>query len=267
MDYLVIKCGGSVFERLPDSFYENIVSLHKEGTVQPVIVHGGGPLISSLLQKLGIPTTFVNGLRVTTNEMLDVIEMVLSGSVNKKVVAHLRQAGGVGFGLSGIDGGLIQAEPVENFSEIGFVGKVVSVNDSIIRNIAKQGMIPVISPIGSDTNGQRLNINGDSVASAIAKALKASFCLISDIPGIYEEKNGEKSVLHEVTEKQIEALIKAEQITGGMIPKVEAALMSLSEQHSEAVILNGLEENSLIKLCKGERIGTKIVKQEESVHA
>ncbi|TLS36861.1 acetylglutamate kinase [Pseudalkalibacillus caeni] len=267
MEFLVIKCGGSVLESLPDSFYKNVVAIQKEGRVKPVIVHGGGPLISSVLEKLGVNSTFIDGLRVTTNEMLDVVEMVLSGSVNKKIVSQLKKAGGTAVGISGVDGGLIQAKPVKNAADIGFVGEVEKVNGPFIRNICMHSMIPVISPIGIDLSGQRYNINGDSAASAIARALKARFCLISNIPGIYTEADGKKSVLHQVSEKEIKCLIEEKQITGGMLPKVTAALDSLSEKVTEAVILNGLEEESLLKFYDGKKSGTKIIKKEDQVHA
>lgn len=264
MNYIVIKCGGSVFEDLPASFYSNIVQLQQSGEWQPVIVHGGGPLISSLLKKLGIQTHFVNGLRVTTNEMLDVVEMVLSGSVNKRVVRQLLKIGGKACGLSGIDGGMLKAEQIDQ--KLGFVGNVVSVNDELITSMCEKGYVPVISPLGIDEEGQRYNINGDMAASAIAKALGAKLCLISDIPGIYIEKNGQKSVLKRATKEEIETLIKNEIITGGMIPKVTSALDGLAHGIPEVAILNGLEENSLLQFCQGQEVGTKITLDKEVSH-
>lgn len=264
MKYIVIKCGGSVFEALPDSFYSNIVSLHQGGEWQPIIVHGGGPLISSLLKKLNIQTQFVNGLRVTTHEMLDVVEMVLSGSVNKQVVRKLMVTGGKAVGVSGIDGQLLEAKQIDQ--KLGFVGEVVSVNEALIHSICEAGFIPVISPLGIDRHGQRYNINGDMAASAIAKALGASLSLISDIPGIYTVQDGKKVILKQVTKLQIEEMIEQEIITDGMIPKVQSALDSLAHNVPEVVILNGLEENSLIHFCQGKEIGTKLLLTEEVSH-
>ena len=169
MKYAVIKCGGSVLENLPKSFYEDVVKLHQSGEWAPVIVHGGGPLITSLLKTLHVETTFVNGLRVTNHEVLDVVEMVLSGSVNKQVVRNLIEAGGKALGVSGVDGMLLKARPVNEAKTIGFVGEVTEVNKKIIEDIADQGFIPVISPIGIDSSSQRYNINGDVAAAAVAK--------------------------------------------------------------------------------------------------
>jgi acetylglutamate kinase len=257
--YLVIKCGGSVLERLPQSFYENIVQLKENGNWVPIIVHGGGPLINNLLKNLQIETSFVSGLRVTTNEVLDIVEMVLSGSVNKKIVQYITQAGGSAFGVSGVDGGLLEAERVEQAQELGLVGEVVQVKELIIKCITVQGFIPVISPVGMDRNGNKYNINGDIAASAIAKALQAKLCMISDIPGICIE--GKK--LNKVSKAEIEEMINDNVIYGGMIPKVKAAIDSLMYQVPEVAIINGLEENSLLEYCEGKEIGTKIVLDEE----
>jgi len=264
MKYLVIKCGGSVFEALPNAFYENIVKLHQSGEWNPVIVHGGGPLINSLLEKLGIKTRFVQGLRVTTNEMLDVVEMVLSGSVNKRVVRYLTQAKGKAFGMSGVDGGLIQAKQLN--PDLGYVGEVTSIQKELITNVCEQGYIPVISPIAIDEEGQRYNINGDIAASAMAKALEAKLCLISDIPGIMVPKDGVKEVLRIASKKEVEQLIADEVIYGGMIPKVQAALDGLAHRVPEVAILNGLDETSLLDFCAGKEVGTKLVLEKEANH-
>jgi acetylglutamate kinase len=264
MNYLVIKCGGSAFEKLPETFYEDIVRLQKSGQWKPVIVHGGGPLINNLLNKMGIQSHFVNGLRVTTAEMLDVVEMVLSGSVNKRIVRLLKKASGNGFGLSGVDGSLIEAKQID--PKLGYVGEVTGVKKTILEDLCAEGMIPVISPIAIDAEGTRYNVNGDIAASAVAKALSAKFCLISDIPGILVEQGGEQQVLTQATKAEIEALIKQEVITGGMIPKVQAALDGLAHHVPEAVILNGLEAHSLYDFCQGKKIGTRIVLGEEVSH-
>ncbi|MDR6999008.1 acetylglutamate kinase [Neobacillus niacini] len=263
MKYLVIKCGGSVLENLPRSFYEDIVKIHQAGEWTPIIVHGGGPLITGLLKNLNVETTFVNGLRVTSLQVLDVVEMVLSGSVNKQVVRNLIEAGGNAYGISGVDGCLLKAKPAENSEVIGFVGEVVEVNKPLIENIIQQGYIPVISPIGIDDNGQRYNINGDIAASAVAKALEANLCFISDIPGILIEMNGEKKKLDLVSKAAVENLIENKTIYGGMIPKVTAAIDGLVHNIPEVAILNGFEKNSLIDYINGKKIGTKIVLEEE----
>ncbi|WP_413302615.1 acetylglutamate kinase [Bacillus sp. 1P10SD] len=263
MKYLVIKCGGSVLENLPRSFYEDVVQMHQSGEWTPIIVHGGGPLITSLLKNLNVETTFVNGLRVTNHDVLDIVEMVLSGSVNKLVVRNLVEVGGNAFGISGVDGGLLKAMPTADAKTLGFVGEVVGVNQSVIEGIINQGYIPVISPIGIDASGQRYNINGDIAASAIAKALEANLCFISDIPGILIEKNGVKTKLDKATKSTIEELIDNQTIYGGMIPKVKAAIDGLVHNIPEVGIINGFEKNSLIDYTAGKEIGTKIVLEEE----
>lgn len=263
MKYLVIKCGGSVFDALPSSFFDSIVELHKNQICIPVIVHGGGPFISKLLEQTGAETTFVNGLRVTTEEVLDVVEMALSGSMNKQIVRKLVESGGEAYGVSGIDGFLLTAAKKPAKADLGFVGEVKQVKKTIIDQIAGQGFIPVISPLGIDQQGQRYNINADDAAAAVASELQAGLCFISDISGILTEENGEKVVIHEADKSDIEALIEEEIITGGMIPKVQSALSALEEGVPEVNIINGMEANSLPALLAGEKIGTKIVLNKE----
>lgn len=263
MKYLVIKCGGSVLDNLPKTFYQDIVSLHHAGEWAPILVHGGGPLITQLLKTLNVETNFVEGLRVTNDEVLNIVEMVLSGTVNKQVVRNIIEVGGTALGISGIDGKLLKAVPSPNSKTLGFVGDVVGVNHEVIEAIINQGFIPVISPLGIDASGQRYNINGDIAASAIAKALKAKLCLISDIPGILVEKDGVKTKLDKVTKTTVEELIVKKVIYGGMIPKVTAAIDGLVHNIPEVGIINGFEKHSLIDYMNGENIGTKIVLEEE----
>jgi acetylglutamate kinase len=266
MKYIVIKIGGSVMEQLPASFYQNIVQLHQSKKWIPIIVHGGGPLINSLLKHLNIQTNFINGLRVTDEQVLDVVEMVLSGSANKQIVRQLIEAKGKAIGLSGVDGLILKAQPIKGSEELGYVGEVVAVNSDLILEIIKQGYIPVISPIGMDDHGQRYNINGDIAASAVANALEANLCLISDIPGIYVEEKNQKLILNTITKVEVEAMVDNGQIHGGMIPKVKAALDGLVHQVPEVSIINGLADNSLIHYCNGKEIGTKIVLDKEISH-
>ena len=262
MKYLVIKCGGSVLENLPNSFYEDVISLQQQGEWMPIIVHGGGPLINKLLKSLQVETTFVNGLRVTNHEVLDIVELVLSGSVNKQVVRKIIESGGSALGVSGVDGGLLKAKPIEN-KALGFVGEVTEVNMQVIEGIINQGFIPVISPVAIGADGQRYNINGDIAASAVAKALGANLCFISDIPGILVEKNGQQSKLDKVSKTKVEELIDNQTIYGGMIPKVTAAIDGLVHNIPEVSILNGFEKGSLLDYTNGKEVGTKIVLEEE----
>ncbi|UOQ50014.1 acetylglutamate kinase [Gracilibacillus caseinilyticus] len=263
MKYVVIKCGGSVFEQLPPSFYQDIVTIQKQGEWQPIIVHGGGPLISHLLQQTGVETKFVNGLRVTTNEVLDVVEMALSGSINKGIVRKLSKAKGNAIGISGVDGTLFAAKPVEETDSLGFVGEVTNVNTSLLESFVTQGLIPVVSPLGIDAFGQRYNINADMAASAVAQALGAKLCFISDIPGIFHEVNGEKQVFHQLDEEKIEELIEQKIIHGGMIPKVQSALSALYRNVMEVSIVDGTKEHGFVDFMQGKQIGTRIALTQE----
>ncbi|SFL68084.1 N-acetylglutamate kinase [Gracilibacillus orientalis] len=263
MNYVVIKCGGSVFEQLPPSFYQDIVTIQQQGEWQPIIVHGGGPLISQLLEQTGVKSTFVNGLRVTTNEVLDVVEMALSGSMNKGIVRKIAEVEGKAIGVSGIDGNLLEAKRMTDDTTLGFVGEVIQVNTSLLESFASQGLIPVISPIGMDKTGQRYNINADMAASAVAQALEAKLCFISDIPGIYHEVDGEKQVFHQLNEATIEELIQQEVIFGGMIPKVKSALSALRKNVREVSIVDGTADHGLIEFMQGKQVGTRIALEQE----
>jgi len=263
MKKLIIKCGGSVYEKLPASFYEDIVTLQRSGECQPIIVHGGGPYITTALKNHGVQATFHEGLRVTSPEVLDIVEMVLSGTVNKQIVASLKKAKGNAFGLSGVDGQLIKAAPISSDNPLGFVGEVNSVNTDIVNHLTQQGYTPVISPLGIDDDGQKYNINGDIAASAIAQELNANLCFISDIPGIQVEDEGVTTVLKTASHQQIKSMISDGKISGGMLPKVHAALDCLNHGVSEAVILNGLDSNSLLDYTNGIKVGTKITLDEE----
>ncbi|RYL87293.1 acetylglutamate kinase [Sporolactobacillus sp. Y61] len=264
--YLVIKCGGSVFEKLTPEFYRSIQKIQAEGQWAPVIVHGGGPAISQMLEKLAIPTTFHNGLRVTTDEVLEVVEMVLSGSMNKKIVANICGAGGRAVGLSGIDGHLLTAKPAAPRS-LGFVGEIAAVDTQLITCLSAKGFIPVVSPIAMDANGQHYNINADQAAAAIAGALNGRLCFISDVPGIMVEQKGKMVPLDKVSDLEIAQLIHTKKISGGMIPKVMAAVDSLKHHVPEVVIVNGLAPECLTDYTKGIKAGTKIFLEEEALHA
>jgi len=260
---LVLKMGGSILAKLDDSFYQEIIHLKQQKLCQPVIVHGGGPEINQALQKLHVESKFVDGLRVTTKEVLDVAEMVMSGSINKKIVAKLQQAGGKAIGMSGVDCSLLQSIPINTDGELGFVGQVKEVNTDWLQLILDNGAIPVISPIGIHETGQRYNINGDTAAAAVAQALKGKLVLISDIPGVTEKVNGEKIVHEQLTKEEIENKIASGIIYGGMIPKVRAALKGLSNGIEESIILNGLDPKEITKFVEGNRVGTKVILEEE----
>ncbi|WP_018749968.1 acetylglutamate kinase [Paenibacillus sanguinis] len=256
----VMKCGGSTLAELPESFFGDLVKLQQAG-IQPIIVHGGGPAISDNLGKLGIESKFVGGLRYTTEEVLDVVEMVLAGSINKAIVRGIAQAGGNALGLSGTDGGLLQAKPVANHKEVGLVGEVTAVNADLIGGILELGYMPIIAPVGIGATGQRYNINADTAAGAVASALGvAQMIVVTDVPGILKTAGGDKVVLPSVTVQQIEDMILTGEIYGGMIPKVRAAVACISGKVNEVVIVDGSEPGVLGKVLAGEAIGTKIVR-------
>ncbi|MFP7492731.1 acetylglutamate kinase [Terribacillus saccharophilus] len=265
MNYLVIKCGGSIIDRLPESFYDDIAAIQQQGNWKPVIVHGGGKLINELLEQTGVKTEFVDGLRVTTEEVLDVVEMALSGAMNKFLVRKL-MARTDAYGVSGLDGKLLYAEPVDNADKLGLVGNVTEVNISLIQQIVSQGNIPVISPLAGGKGNSRFNINADLAASAIARALQAELCFISDIPGIYRETEGQKQMLPNVTDKQLKQMIEEGLIKDGMIPKVRAAMEALEHGARKVTIVNGLAADSLLQLVEGKVTGTTITLSEEAHH-
>ncbi len=262
MRQYVMKCGGSTLAALPDSFFEDMAKLASDG-VLPVIVHGGGPAISGTLERLGIPSEFVNGLRVTSEAVLDVVEMVLAGQINKEIVRKVQQFGARAVGLSGADGLLLVSEPVDNAHEVGFVGRVTRVNRELLAGITGLGYIPVIAPVGIGSDGkQRYNINADTAAGAVASDLGVpQLVVVTDVPGIMKpDADGIKRVLPQVTVAEIEEMIASGVIYGGMIPKVRAAIECIQGDVQEVVIVSGADERVLSRVLAGEQIGTRISK-------
>ncbi|GGA43558.1 acetylglutamate kinase [Paenibacillus physcomitrellae] len=256
----VMKCGGSTLAALPESFFEELGTLQRQG-FEPVIVHGGGPAISDNLSKLGIETRFVNGLRYTTEEVLDVVEMVLAGTINKLIVRRIQSAGGKAIGLSGSDGSLLLAKPVAQSHEVGLVGEVTTVEAGILKGVLELGYMPVVAPLGVTEAGQRLNINADTAAGAVASQLGVKqMIVVTDVPGIMRNVNGEKKVLPVVTVQQTEDMIGSGEIYGGMIPKVRAAIDCIHGEVQEVVIVPGSEPKVLSRVLAGEPIGTRIVR-------
>lgn len=256
----VMKCGGSTLAALPEAFFEDLREL-QAGGVEPVIVHGGGPAINEALGKLGIESKFANGLRVTDEATLDVVEMVLAGRINKEIVRKLQRGGARSVGLSGTDGKLIAARPVANAGEVGLVGDVVGVNADLIEGVIGLGYVPVIAPIGIDEAGQRYNINADTAAGAVASSLGVdTMIVVTDVPGILREIDGRKNVLPQVTFAEIEEMIAGGDIYGGMIPKVRAAMSCLHGNVKEVRIVDGSAERVLSRALKEGGIGTRIVR-------
>ena len=258
---IVIKYGGAAMieEALKTSFAQDIVLLQSLG-IRPVVVHGGGPEVSKLIQSLGQEVTFVDGLRVTTAENLKVAEMVLSGNLNKEIIAHLQTFGGKAVGLSGKDGNLIQADKKKHASgiDLGYVGTIRQINPELLHLLMREQFIPVVSPIGMGSSGETYNINADTVAAAIAVALEArKVIFMTDVDGVLSDGKELISYLDTAT---AENLIANKVISGGMVPKIQAALDCVKANVRSAHIINGTDPHSVIaELFTDQGIGTQIV--------
>ncbi|MFC3883700.1 acetylglutamate kinase [Bacillus songklensis] len=247
---IVIKCGGSIMNELSDSFFQSLSFLADQG-YRLAIVHGGGPDIAALLKRLNIQSEFVNGLRKTSAEVLDVVKMVLAGKVNKQLVTSLQTYGLNSVGLSGCDGMLLETKAI-NYEELGYVGEVVDVNDQLLNHLMDGGYVPVISSIGVNKEGESFNINADLAAGAVAQALGAKQLLfVTDVQGILKDDE----LLPEVTPADVEQLMKSGVIYGGMIPKVQAAIKALSPSLHQVQIVSG---KASFMTENGEWIGTTI---------
>ncbi|NLZ25403.1 MAG: acetylglutamate kinase [Clostridiales bacterium] len=254
---LVVKYGGNAMldEDLKNMVMRDIVLLWQIG-VKIVLVHGGGPEINETLDKMGIKSEFVGGLRKTSLEAMDVVQMVLAGKVNKKLVALIEKNGGSAIGLCGIDGKMIEAKPLNE--ELGYVGEITKINTKPIMDILEAGFIPVISSIGCDNEGNAYNINADTVASRIAGELKAtSLISMTDIKGILRDKNDPDSLIPAINVSEAPQLIKEGIIGGGMIPKVACCVEAIRRGVKRVFILDGTEPHAiLIEILSDEGIGT-----------
>jgi acetylglutamate kinase len=240
---VVIKLGGHAMtsDEAMDSFARDVVLMRQVG-INPVIVHGGGPMINALLDKLEIKSDFVNGKRVTDAATMEVVEMVLSGTVNKRIVQAINKQGGRAVGLSGKDANLVVCDPAD--PALGLVGNPSEINPEVIRTLFENDLIPVIAPLGAGRNGETFNINGDTVAGAIAGALSADrLLLLTDVSGV---KNADGDVLTEMNSDQIREMTASGVIAGGMIPKTETALAALEEGVKAVVILDGRAPNACL---------------------
>ncbi len=263
---VVVKFGGNAMtdDTLKQSFASNIVLMNQVG-IHTVVVHGGGPQIGRLLTQLGKESRFIQGMRVTDSETMDVVEMVLGAQVNKSIVSLLSQVGGKAVGLTGKDGGLLQAKALtlprndqDSELDLGQVGEVASVNVDILQTLKSGGFIPVIAPVGVSPDGRSYNINADLVASAVASVLGAEkLLLLTNTAGILD---AEENLLTGLTPNQIDELIKSGVIHGGMLPKVQCALEALQGGVNSATILDGRVENAvLLELFTDAGVGTQIV--------
>ena len=269
---IVVKYGGHAMEGglASENFAQDIVLMKQTG-IAPVVVHGGGPQIGALLKKLAIPSTFVDGLRVTDKPTMEVVEMVLSGTINKQIVTGINTAGGRAVGLSGKDGNLVVARKVERrkidpdtleskLIDYGFVGEPEKVDPEVLRNVISSGLIPVIAPIGVGTSGETYNINADTVAGAVAGAMNAArLLLLTDVEGVLD-RDGKLIPRLSITEAR--RLITEGTISGGMIPKIENAIEAVESGVEAAVILDGrIPHVLLLELFTEHGAGTMITSQ------
>ncbi|MEW6417740.1 MAG: acetylglutamate kinase [Nitrospirota bacterium] len=265
----VIKYGGSaqVKDELKESFAKDIVMLNFIG-IKTTIIHGGGPKISAMMEKMGKKPEFIQGQRITDKETMDIVEMVLGGLINKEIVSLINNLGGKAVGLSGKDGGLIKAKKkiikktaekgVEEIIDIGLVGEVTHIDPYILVTLEKDGFIPVISPIGVGLKGETLNINADYVAASIASALRAEkLILLTDVLGIMNKNN---EIIPTLTIQNIKKYIKNETIKGGMLPKVQACVKAIEGGVSKTHIIDGRVPHCLLlEIFTKEGIGTEIL--------
>jgi acetylglutamate kinase len=261
----VIKYGGAAQtdEALKRAFAEDVVLLSFIG-IRPVIVHGGGPMINETMQKMGKAPSFVQGHRVTDEETMDIVEMVLGGRINKEIVTLINSQGGQAVGLSGKDGGMVKAKRKkikrgagDDIIDVGFVGEVTKVSPHVLQSLDKEGFIPVISPVGVGTKGETLNINADYMSAAVATALAAEkLIFLTDVPGIKDKKG---KVVETLTRAQAKKMTSSGTIAGGMLPKVSAALDALAGGVQKTHIVDGRVPHCLLlEIFTHKGLGTEI---------
>ncbi len=256
---VVIKYGGNamVNDTLKEQVMEDIVLLWLIG-IRVVLIHGGGPEISDMMKKLGKKPEFVDGLRVTDAETMDIVQMVLAGKVNKSLVNLLEMKGAKSMGVSGVDGRLIEAVPKDE--RLGFVGKITAINIEPVSDLLEKGYIPVVSTIGSDWNGVSYNINGDTAAAYIAGAIKAEkLFMMTDIDGILKDKDDPSTLIPEMTVSEAKELLDSGVISGGMIPKIDCCMQAIEKGVKSVTILDGRVPHSiLMELLTDEGAGTMV---------
>ena len=263
-EVVVIKYGGNAMinDQLKEQVMEDIALLWLIG-VKVVLVHGGGPEISELMDKLGKKPEFVDGLRVTDKETVDIVQMVLAGKVNKSLVTLLQMKGGHAVGISGVDGGMIEAKVKDE--RLGYVGKITKVRTQPITDLLEKNYIPVISTVAGDRHGNTYNINGDTAAAYIAGALHAErLLMMTDIAGILRDKDDPSSLIPKLTVSEANALREEGVISGGMIPKVECCIKALDEGVKNVTILDGrIPHSVLMELLTDEGAGTMVTRDDE----
>ena len=256
---VVVKYGGNAMinEQLKEQVMEDIVLLWLIG-VKIVLVHGGGPEISETMEKFGKKSEFVDGLRVTDKETVDIVQMVLAGKINKSLVNFIEAKGGRAIGISGMDGRLIEAEKKDE--KLGYVGAVTKINIAPVMDLLEKGYIPVISTLGCDRNGNTYNINGDTAAACIAGALSAKrLIMMTDIAGILKDKNDPSTLIPDITVKEAESLKKDGIISGGMIPKVECCVEAIQKGVEKVIIMDGRVPHAILtETLTNEGAGTMV---------
>lgn len=256
---VVVKYGGNAMinEEIKDAVMSDIVLLNTIG-INVVLVHGGGPEINDMLKRLNIESKFIDGLRYTDDQTVEVVQMVLAGKVNKSLCGLLNQHGGKAVGLCGIDAEMIKAKKKSGKVDLGNVGEIVEVNSNVIRDSLNNGYIPVVATVGSDNDGKIYNINADTVAAAIATSLGAeNLILMTDIKGLLRDKNDENTLIPEVPLSEVAALKRQGIIGGGMIPKVECCVEAVRSGVKQALIMDGRVPHSiLIEILTDEGVGT-----------
>ena len=257
---VVIKYGGSALinEDIKNTVIQDIALMKFVG-FKPVIVHGGGPDINNMLERLDIESNFINGLRVTDDDTMEVVEMVLAGKINKAITMELAQQGINTVGVSGLDGRMLKVEKMTpNGRDIGRVGQVVNVDTTLVNALLENDFVPVISPIGFDENGETYNVNADYAAVALASALKAEkLMFLTDVPGVLKDVDNPDSIISMLSEKDAKAMLEDGTISGGMVPKVECCLEGLKAGVQQVHILDGGSEHCLImEIFTKDGIGT-----------
>ena len=252
---VVIKYGGHAMGKGGETFAKDVVLLRQVG-INPIVVHGGGPQISRTLERLGIKSNFVNGLRVTDAETMEVVEMVLVGTINSQIVTSINAAGGCAIGLTGGDGNFLRASKSSRNGDLGFVGEPQRVDVGVLDGFRAAKMIPVVAPIGVGELGESYNINADTVAGAVAGAVKAArFLLLTDVPGVLD---ADKKLIPELSAAEARRLIADGTISGGMIPKVETCLEAVDRGVEAAVIVDGRVPHAILLELFTEGAGTLI---------
>lgn len=261
---VVVKYGGNAMinEELKNAVIRDIILMSCVG-IRVVVVHGGGPEINEFLNRTGKKSEFVDGLRVTDEETMDIVQAVLAGKVNKDLVSLIHKNGGKAIGLCGVDAGLLKAKKVlsQKGTDIGYVGEIVEVNDAIIEHCLNGGYIPVISTVAlGKEDGKAYNINADSAASKISIKLKAEkFILVTDVPGVLRDPKDESSLITQLNIEDIDQLIESEVITGGMIPKINCCMESVKGGVTRTHIIDGRVTHSLLlEIFSNEGVGTMI---------